>query len=84
MFLDLPVEPLPEPFLVLDLFVYLVGAYLHFFEDVGFVVFSLDLNGLIDHFAQLLVPLVQLKVSLNKGLVLGSVRFVLVLQLINP
>jgi hypothetical protein len=54
---------------------------LHLFEDVGLVGFGLDLDGLVDHLAELTISFVQLAIALHEGVVARSVGTILILQL---
>lgn len=56
------------------------GVDFDFLEDVGLVGFGLDFDGLVDHFAEFAVALVELAIALHEGFVAGGVGSVLVFQ----
>lgn len=54
---------------------------LNLLEDIGLVGLRLDLNGLVDHLAELSVALIKLTVSLHEGFISWSIGLVLIFEL---
>jgi hypothetical protein len=63
------IEALLELLFVLNLFHYLVCTDFNLLQNVTFIAFCLNFDRLVHHFTQLIVPLIQLAVSLQESIV---------------
>lgn len=63
------VESLFVDSFILDIVNDLVGADFDFLEDMFLIRLGLYLNGFIDHITELVVPLIELSISLDQGII---------------